>query len=303
MNNKFLVIIAGPTAIGKTNISVELAGLFNSPVISADSRQVYKEMTIGTAVPSALHLQEVKHYFIQNISVRETYNASIYETEAVTLLEDLFKKHDVLIMTGGSGLYINAVCHGIDFFPDTDPSIRNDIYLKLEKEGIESLQKELEFLDPKTYASIDLRNPKRIQKALEICRMTGKPYSEFLTGLKKERNFNIIRICLDMDRNTLYNRINERVLKMLQQGLLNEAENLYELRHFNALNTVGYKELFDFFDGKSRYDEAIEKIQANTRKYARKQLTWFRKDNQYKFFNPDNKEKIMDEIKSQTGKS
>jgi tRNA dimethylallyltransferase len=302
MKNKFLVIIAGPTAVGKTDISIELAKVFKSPVISADSRQVYKEMTIGTAVPSREQLESVKHYFIQHISIKEKYNASVYETEAINLLDDLFITHDVLIMTGGSGLYINAVCHGIDFFPDTDTSIREDIRTKLKTEGIESLQKELAILDPQSYKTIDLQNPKRIQKALEISRMTGKPYSDFLTGIKKERDFNIIRICLDMDRNALYERINERVLLMLKQGLVEEAEKLYPLKHYNALNTVGYKELFDYFEGKSIYEEAIEKIQANSRKYARKQLTWFRKDKLYTFFNPTFKDKIIEEIKIQSNR-
>jgi len=292
MKNKYLVVIAGPTAIGKTKLSIDLAKEFNSPIISADSRQIYKEMAIGTAVPSASELQTVKHYFIQTLSVKEKYNASIYESEVLSLLDELYKEKDVVFLTGGSGLYIDAVCKGIDEFPDTDPELRSELYNKLSKDGIESLRSELKILDPVSYLKIDLKNPKRIQKALEICLMTGKPYSSFLSGVIKKRPFGIIYIGLDMPREKLYERINQRTLSMIDQGLVEEAERLFPLRHYNSLNTVGYKELFEYFAGSQSLKEAIVKIQANTRKYARKQLTWFRKNNEYKWFDPLNNEAV-----------
>lgn len=292
MKHKFLVVIAGPTAIGKTSLSIELAKDFNSCIVSADSRQVFKEMKIGTSVPSNEELKIVKHFFIQSVSIGEMYNASKYETDVLQKLEELFKNYSLVILTGGSGLYIDAVCRGIDDFPDTNQELRENLFKKLEDEGIESLRQELKHLDPLTYSRIDLNNPKRIQKALEICLMTGKPYSSFLSGTVKKRPFRVIRIGLDMPREQLYERINERTLRMMEDGFEEEARKLFPLRHNNSLNTVGYKEMFAYFEGKLSRLEAIEKIQANTRKYARKQLTWFRKHNEYTWFNPENKEGI-----------
>jgi tRNA dimethylallyltransferase len=292
MKHKYLVVIAGPTAIGKTSLSIALAKDFNSCIVSADSRQVFKEMKIGTSVPSDEELHIVKHFFIQSVSIGEKYNASKYETEVLQQLEESFKQYSLIFLTGGSGLYIDAVCRGIDDFPDTNQELRENLFKKLEVEGIESLRHDLKLLDPLTYSRIDLNNPKRIQKALEICLMTGKPYSSFLSGTAKKRPFRVIRIGLDMPREQLYERINARTLKMMEEGFEEEARKLFPLRHNNSLNTVGYKEMFAYFEGKSSLLEAIEKIQANTRKYARKQLTWFRKHNEYTWFNPENKEGI-----------
>lgn len=292
MKHKYLVVIAGPTAIGKTSLSIELAKDFNSCIVSADSRQVFKEMKIGTSVPSDEELNSVKHFFIQSVSIGEKYNASKYETEVLQLLKDSFKHYSLVFLTGGSGLYIDAVCRGIDNFPDTNQELRENLFKKLADEGIESLRRDLKLLDPLTYSRIDLNNPKRIQKALEISLMTGKPYSSFLSGTAKKRPFRVIRIGLDIPREQLYARINERTLKMMEDGFEEEARKLFPLRHNNSLNTVGYKEMFAYFEGRFSRLEAIEKIQANTRKYARKQLTWFRKHKEYTWFNPENKEGI-----------
>ena len=300
MKNNYLVVIAGPTAVGKTKLSITLAEKSGSEIISADSRQLFKEMVIGTAIPAPEELKKVRHHFIHTLSIHDKYNASKYEADVINLLEKLFTKNNLQILTGGSGLYIDAVCKGIDNFPDTDPELREDLLKRLEGEGIESLGKELKLLDPVSYAKTDLKNPKRIQKALEISLMTGKPYSSFLSGVKKERPFHIIKIGINMERKELYNRINERTLRMMEDGLEAEARSLYPLKHVNALNTVGYKELFLFFDGKLSRDEAIEKIQANTRKYARKQITWLRKNNEYTWFHPSEVEEIMNFILSKT---
>ncbi len=296
MKNKYLVVIAGPTAVGKTGLSILLAEEFGCEIISADSRQIYKEMIIGTSTPDHYELAKVKHHFIRTVSIHDKYNASKFETDVLLTLENLFKKTNIQILTGGSGLYIDAVCKGIDDFPDTDPELRKDILKRLDHEGIESLRKELKILDPVSYEKTDLRNPKRIQKALEISLMTGKPYSSFLSGIKKERPFRIIKIGLDMERKELYRRINERTVRMMENGLADEAKNLFPWKHINALNTVGYKELFEHFDGRMNLNEAISKIQANTRKYARKQLTWLRKNNEYTWFHPEETGKIKNFI-------
>lgn len=294
--NKELIVIAGPTAIGKTDLSISIAKKLNTEIISADSRQIYKELKIGTATPSAEQLSQVKHHFIQCISIHGNYNASRYEEEVNLLLDDLFMEHDKVILCGGSGLYIDAVCKGIDDLPSIDPAVRNSIQQQFETEGIESLLEDLLKLDPDSFNKIDLSNPKRIQKALEISIITGKPYSSFLTSPQKKRNYTIRKIALDMDRELLYERINSRVLEMIKNGLAEEARSLYPYRKINALNTVGYKELFEHFDGKLSEYEAITNIQANTRRYARKQLTWFRKDKNTKWFHPSDFEGIMDYI-------
>lgn len=284
MKNKYLIVIAGPTASGKTRAGIELAQRFGSEIISADSRQIYREMRIGTAVPSDEQLRTVRHHFIRCISIKERYNASRYESDVLSMLEDLFRKYDHIFLVGGSGLYIDAVCQGIDDFPETDTSLREELEDLFRNEGIEGLRNQLKLLDPVSYSRIDLKNHKRIQKALEITITTGKPYSSFLTGEKKERYFKIIYIGLYMKREKLYKNINERVLNMMENGLEEEARKLFPLRAFNALNTVGYKELFSFFEGSKSREEAITEIQANTRKYARKQLTWFRKNKDYNWF-------------------
>jgi tRNA dimethylallyltransferase len=297
-NNKELIVISGPTAIGKTGLSISIAKKLNTEIISADSRQIYKELSIGTAVPSLEELAQVKHHFIQNISVHDSYNASKYEDDVNLLLNELFQQYDKIILCGGSGMYIDAVCKGIDLLPAIDPETRNRIQLQFEQEGIESLLEDLLKLDPASFNKIDLSNPKRIQKALEISVITGKPYSSFLTSPEKKRAYTVKRIALDMNREELYERINTRVEEMINKGLEQEALSLYPYRKINALNTVGYKELFESFEGKISLDEAITKIQSNTRNYARKQLTWFRKDESTKWFHPSDIEAIMEFITS-----
>ena len=305
LKNKYLIVIAGPTAVGKTTTAINIARHFETSIISADSRQIFKELFIGTAVPNKEQLKQVPHYFIQNKSIHNHYNASNYELEVNQLLTELFKGNDIVILAGGSGLYIDAVCTGIDDLPEIDPEIRNKIQLQFEKEGVEGLRQNLKILDPVYYEKVDLKNYKRIQKALEVTLMTGKPYSSFLTSIKKERNYRIIRVALEKDRKILYNDINKRIIEMMDDGLEEEARNYYSFRNTNALKTVGYKELFLFFDGEISRDEAIISIQANTRKYARKQLTWFRKGKLYQWFNPSEESKIIDfieqEIKSNEG--
>lgn len=291
--SKFLIALGGPTASGKTSTGIKLARHFDTEIISADSRQIYKETSIGTAVPTPEQLAEVKHHFIQTIKLGTYYNASMYEEEVLTTLDQLFLKKDIVVMVGGSGLYINAVCKGIDELPTVDPEIRKSLYLKFQKEGLESIRKNLKILDPLSYERIDLKNHYRILKALEITIQTGKPYSSFLTDKQKPRNFHIIRLALNMEREILYNRINMRVDQMIEEGLVDEIEGLKHLRETSLMKTVGYKEIFNYFDGNISLEEAIDLIKRNSRKYARKQITWFRKDDLYPWFHP---EKIQDMI-------
>ncbi len=298
--NKELIVIAGPTAVGKTSLSVDIAEKTATEIISCDSRQIYREMTIGTAVPSPEFLTRVKHHFVQTISIHDTYNASKYENDVITLLGSLFRKYDKVIMTGGSGLYIDTVRFGIDDLPEMDPDIRARIQKQYDEEGLESLRHALKKLDPETYAKIDLRNPKRIQKAIEITLITGKPYSSFLTTPRKKRDFGFKLIALNRERGELYDNINRRVYDMMHRGLEDEARRLYAFRKNNALNTVGYKELFDHFEGKTSLEEAITRIQSNTRRYARKQLTWFKKDEDWHWFHAGQEEQILDFIMGKT---
>ena len=291
--DKTLVVIAGPTAVGKTTCGVQIAEHFGTEIISADSRQIYRETTIGTAVPSAEEVAVVKHHFIQTISIEDTYNASTFEHQVLETLKQLFKKHDLVIMVGGSGLYIDAVCKGIDDLPTTDPELRDRLLKRFETEGLEALTLELKRLDPVSYGRIDLKNHMRVLKALEISLQTGLPYSGFLKAIKKDRPFHIIRIALDMEREVLYDRINERVDQMMVEGLLEEAKEVQHLRGYTALKTVGYKELFEYLDGQITLDEAVDLIKRHTRKFARKQLTWFRKENQYRWFAPSQIKEII----------
>ncbi|MBO4371774.1 MAG: tRNA (adenosine(37)-N6)-dimethylallyltransferase MiaA [Bacteroidales bacterium] len=291
---KHLIIITGPTASGKTDLAVKLAQHYATEIISADSRQIFKEMRIGTAVPDDEVLQSVKHYFIQTRSVKEYYNAFMYETEVIDLLDNtLFKKYDNVVMCGGSMMYVDAVCNGIDLIPDPDIEIRNSLWQKFENEGIEPLRQQLLNLDPEYYKICDLNNHKRIIKALEVSIQTGKPYSSYRTGNKKQRNFEIIKIGLNLPREILHQRINQRVDLMMNNGLLHEAETLYPLKSLNSLNTVGYRELFDYMDGKTNLDTAVELIKRNTRRYARKQISWFNGDPEVKWFQPDRVEDII----------
>lgn len=291
---KHLIIITGPTASGKTDLAVTLAEHFDTEIISADSRQIFKEMRIGTAVPDDEVLHRVKHHFIQTRSVKEYYNAFMYETEVIDLLEQqLFVNHDVAIMCGGSMMYVDAVCNGIDLIPDPDMAVRNRLWQQFENEGIEPLRQQLLHLDPDYYKICDLNNHKRIIKALEVSIQTGKPYSSFRTGNKKQRSFSIIKIGVNYPREILHQRINQRVDKMIGEGLLDEARSLYPLKHLNSLNTVGYRELFDYFDNKTSLETAVELIKRNTRRYARKQISWFNGDNDLVWFQPDKVDDII----------
>jgi tRNA dimethylallyltransferase len=298
MKNRYLIVILGPTGVGKTKVSIELAKKLNIEIISADSRQIYKELSIGTAIPSENELGEVKHHFIQCKSIYDYYNASMFEFEALELLDRLFRRYDHVLMVGGSGLYINAVCDGIDDLPSADPELRKYLLEKYEKEGIESIRKQLKLLDPEYYSTVDLKNHKRILKAIEVSLTTGKSYSSFLKHRKKERPFNTIKIGLTIERDELYKRINNRIDRMIEDGLPDEAAKYYKDRHLNSLNTVGYKELFDYFDNKITLEQAIELIKRNSRNYARKQLTWFRKDKDIKWFSPECTEQIIEFITS-----
>ena len=278
-----LLVLTGPTAVGKTDIAITVAKFLKTEIISCDSRQIYREMRIGTAVPTNEELAAVPHHFIGNISIHDYYNVSMFEVECLKLLEKLFLKHKTVVMTGGSGLYIDAVCKGIDDFPTVDQEIRKTVTNWFETEGIEYLRRQLKLLDPEHYSKVDLRNHQRIMKAIEVSLQTGRPYSSFLTEKERKRPFKIEKILLDRPREELFKRINIRTTRMMEQGLLEEAQNLYKYRHLNALNTVGYKELFDYMDGLHDLDTAVELIRRNTRRYAKRQLTWFARYNDYKF--------------------
>lgn len=276
-----LLVIAGPTAVGKTQFAIETALQCESVVLSADSRQFYREMKIGTAAPSNEELATVKHYFIGNLSIHDYYSVSKYEQDVLQLLPSLFAQHNVVVMTGGSGLYIDAVCNGIDELPDPDPEIRlfvNNIY---KNDGIESLRSQLRKVDKAYYNSCNLADHKRMIRAVEVSLQMGKPYSEFLKNPHKKRDFDIIKYCLMRPREELFGRINRRVDLMMEQGLLEEARQLYPYRELNSLNTVGYKELFDFFDGKLSLEQAVTDIKTHTRRYAKRQMTWFKRDGSY----------------------
>jgi tRNA dimethylallyltransferase len=280
-----LLVLLGPTGVGKTVGSIRIAEKLSSPILSADSRQLYKGMPIGTAAPTPDQLSRAKHYFVGILSPEEYYSASRYEEEAITLIEKLHKKHPVVVMVGGSMLYIDAVCRGIDEMPTIDDELRKDLQQLYRKEGLDPIRQQLKLLDPVFYRQVDLKNPKRVIHALEVCLMTGKPYSSLRTNLRKKRPFRIVKIGFTRERQELYDRINARVDDMIDNGLIEEAQRLYPLRHLNSLNTVGYKELFDFFDGKCDLNTAIEKIKQHSRNYARKQLSWFKRDKEIHWIN------------------
>lgn len=283
--SKHLINIIGPTAIGKTRISIEIAKALGTEIISCDSRQFYKEMQIGTAVPDKDELAQVKHHFIQHLSIFEDYSVGDYEKEALGVLNTLFKKHDMLCLTGGSGLYQKAVLEGLDYFPDVDKTIRAKLNKTYETQGLKPLQDQLIRLDPAYFKSVDQQNPHRLIRALEISIGTSKPYSSFInTNKKTVRNFNSIKIGLTAEREIIYNRIEQRVDNMFKEGLVEEAKSLYRHRQLNALQTVGYKELFEYFEGKISLEEAKSEIKKNTRRYAKRQLTWFRKQSDIKWF-------------------
>lgn len=297
MNNS-LIVILGPTGVGKSDISIDIAHHFGSDIISADSRQFFRDMKIGTSVPTDVQLTEIKHHFIRFMPVADYYSSSLFERDVLTLLPDLFRDNRIVLMVGGSAMYIDAVCEGIDDIPDVDQSVRSKLTLKYKEEGIAGLRLALKLLDPEHYKVVDLKNPKRILRALEICETTGRPYSSFLTKQKRERDFQIIRIGLERPRQELYDRINRRVDKMIDDGLENEARALFDLRHLNALNSVGYREFFDYFEGKISREKAIELIKRNSRRYAKRQMTWWGKDKAIAWFSPEKVPEIIRYIES-----
>ncbi|WP_225036188.1 tRNA (adenosine(37)-N6)-dimethylallyltransferase MiaA [Winogradskyella sp. SM1960] len=284
ISQKYLITIVGPTAIGKTALSIKLAQHFNSEIVSADSRQFFKEMEVGTAVPSKEELNAAKHHFIQHKSIKEPFNVGDFERDAISKIEELHHTNPVVVMVGGSGLYVKAVTEGLDYFPEVDSKIRTSLNLQFKTEGISPLQEQLKTLDPTAYNSIAIDNPKRVIRALEICIGTKKPYSSFLTNSEKIRPFKSIKIGLNADRSMIYDRINQRVDIMIENGLLEEAKALVPHKDLNALNTVGYKELFAHFEGDTTLDFAISEIKKNTRRFAKRQLTWFRKDDTISWF-------------------
>lgn len=293
---KTLFVIVGPTGVGKTSLCLKVAEHLNTVIINADSRQVFKEIPIGTAAPTKDERKSIRHFFVGNLHINEYYNASKYEQDVLNLLNILFKYKDNIIMSGGSMMYVDAVCKGIDDIPSVDDNIRKTLQERFDKEGLSGISKELALLDPDYYAIVDKNNHKRIIHALEICLSTGKPYSSFRKNTTKERPFRIIKIGLNMDRQKLYERIDLRVEQMIHDGLIQEALNVYEYKDLNALNTVGYKETFEYLDGLCTLENAIFRIKSNTHKYCRKQLTWFRRDPNIHWFSPDNIEEIINYI-------
>lgn len=299
---KTLIVILGPTCVGKTEFSLKMAELFSSPILNADSRQLYRDIPIGTAAPTEAELQRAKHYFVGTLGLEEYYSAAQYEIDALQLLSQLFAQRDVVVMSGGSMLYIDAVCRGIDDIPTINDNIRNWMRCRYEREGLDSLVAELQRLDPDYSARCDLKNPKRVVHALEVCHQTGRTYTSFRIGNVKKRPFNILKIGLERERTDLFCRINERVGKMLEEGLLDEVRKVLPWRHQNSLNTVGFKELFKYCDGEWELDFALDKIRRNTRVYAKKQMTWFKKDASTHWINPDNMDDIRYFIQNQIGR-
>lgn len=289
----FLLVLLGPTAVGKTELSLRLAEKLGSPIISSDSRQLYRDLPIGTAAPTAAEQARVKHYMVGTLGLEDYYSASQFETDVLALLSILYKERDAVVMSGGSMMYIDAVVKGIDDIPTVLPEIREALWREYAEHGLQPLLDELRKADPKHYDEVDKQNYKRVIHAVEICRQTGKPYSSFRTNQRKQRPFQILQIGLQRDREELYERINLRVDKMMEAGLLDEARRVYPFRHLNSLNTVGYKELFRYFDGEWTLAEAVEKIKRNSRVYARKQMTWFKRNPDIVWFHPDDEEAIF----------
>ena len=299
--NKYLVVVVGPTAVGKTDLCVRLAQHYNTEIISADSRQFYREMTLGTAKPTPEEQQGVRHHFIDSHAITEAYNAGAYEQDVLALLEGLFKDKDVVILTGGSGLYVRAVLEGMDEVPEAAPEVREQLTELYENQGLAPLLEQLRQLDPAYYGQVDKANPQRVIRALEVCLSSGQPYSSFRVQEKRERPFKAIKIGLNRDRQELYQRIDQRMDLMLAQGLLQEAESLYPYRGHNALQTVGYKEIFDYLEGKYDWDEAVRLLKRNSRRYAKRQLTWFHKFPEYTWFHPGQWQELTAFIDEQMG--
>ena len=298
MMDKYLVVIAGPTASGKTATAIQVAKALGTEIISADSRQFYKELPIGTAAPTKEEQSEVQHHMIHNLNVEDKYDVADYENDVLALLKKLFTNYDTVVLTGGSGLFIDAVCKGLDAIPDISEETRNKVNKLYEEGGLFALQNEVQHLDPEYYNIVDKYNPRRLQRAVEVCYQTGLTYSSFRNNTSKVRDFKIIKVALLWDRNELISRINLRVEKMVSEGLLEEAKSMYPKRHLNSLNTVGYKELFEHFDGKATLNEAIEHIKINTRQYAKRQMTWLRKNNDYQWFTIDEVPEMINYIKT-----
>jgi tRNA dimethylallyltransferase len=291
-NQKYLVVIAGPTGVGKTSLAIQLAKHYSSKIISADSRQFYKEMNIGTAKPTPQELSEAEHFFIDSLSIHDNYSIGDFEKDVIKCLDKLFEDNHLVFLVGGSGLYINAVLNGVDEFENVSEETKEKVKLNYEQKGLIWLQQELEKSDPDYYSTVDINNPQRLQRALEVCLETGKPYSSFLSNSKKTRNFETIKILINTEREVLYERINKRVDEMVKNGLVEEAKSLHPNKKLNALNTVGYKELFSHFDGETNLATAIDLIKQKTRNYAKRQLTWFNNQDTYETFGPDDLEKI-----------
>lgn len=294
-----LVVLLGPTGVGKTEVALQIAEHLQSPIINADSRQLFAEIPIGTAAPTKEQQERVKHYFVGTLHLTDYYSAAKYEEDVLQLLNQLFNQQQMALLSGGSMMYIDAVCQGIDDIPTVDEATRRLMKRRLETEGLDALVEELKVKDPEHYKIVDLHNPRRVVHALEICYMTGKTYTSYRKNTKKIRPFNIVKIGLNRPREEMYERINNRVLEMMTQGLIEEAKAVYPQKGLNALNTVGYKEFFAYFDGDISLDDAILKIQSNTRQYMRKQVTWFKRDNQIKWFSPTNIEEIINYIDDQ----
>lgn len=301
-SNPLLVVLLGPTGVGKTDLCIRLADTFHVPIINADSRQIFAEIPIGTAAPTKEQLARVKHYFVGTHHLQDYYSASMFEQDALNIIQNEFLSHPCALMSGGSMMYIDAVCNGIDDIPTVDDQTRVWMKRRLAEEGLPALVQELKELDPEHYAVVDKQNPRRVVHALEICHMTGKTYTSFRTNSKKERPFRILKIGLNRPREELYDRINRRVDQMMADGWLDEARSVYPLRHLNALNTVGYKELFLYFDGTWPLEEAVERIKGNTRRYMRKQLTWFKRDPEIHWFTPDETDEIVALVKAELSK-
>ena len=298
LKNKTLLVLLGPTGVGKTDISLEIARYYGCPIVSSDSRQFYRELKIGTAAPTEAQLSAVKHYFIGTHSIHDEYSCGQYELDVMKLLSELFVENDVLMLVGGSMMYIDAVCQGMDDIPSVDAETREFWKNEYAAKGLGFIQEELKRLDPTHYNEVDLKNYKRVLHALEICSITGKPFSDIRTGKKKVRPFNIVKVGLNREREELYERINKRVDQMMQEGLLAEAEQFYPFRHLNTLNTVGYKELYEYMDGKWDLDFAVNMIRQDSRRYAKRQLTWFNRDKEIVWFHPDDKEAVFRYLKN-----
>ena len=298
MKDKYLVVIAGPTASGKTATAIKVAKALGTEIISADSRQFYKELPIGTAAPTPEEQAEVQHHMIHNLNVEDKYDVADYEHDVLALLKQLFVNHDAVVLTGGSGLFIDAVCKGLDSIPDISEEVRNKVDELYKKGGLIALQNEVERLDPEYYSIVDKYNPRRLQRAVEVCYQTGLTYSSFRKNTIKQRDFKIIKVALLWERSELINRINKRVEIMVKEGLVEEAKAMYPKRYLNSLNTVGYIEIFEYFDGKVSLSEAIENIKINTRQYAKRQMTWLRKNNDYKWFTIDELDEMLNYINS-----